>query len=84
MTGPVNGAQYAFVGWAVSFLWRGTSGLSEMYGYIWYLHAFLTGAFLVYLPFSRLFHIIIAPLVMVLNALDSSHRGHRPPAHTMR
>ncbi len=73
LTVPAGGAHFAFVGWALSFLWRGTHGLSEIYGYIWYLHAFLTGAFLVYLPFSRLFHIIIAPLVTVLNALDSSH-----------
>jgi nitrate reductase gamma subunit len=84
MTGAAGDARFAFVGWALSFLWRGTHGLSEIYGYIWYLHAFLTGAFLVYLPFSRLFHIIIAPLVAVLNALDSSHHHQDRPLHRIR
>jgi predicted CXXCH cytochrome family protein len=81
MTGAAGDARLAFVGWALSFLWRGTRGLSEIYGYIWYLHAFLTGAFWVYLPFSRLFHIIIAPLVAVLSALNSSHHRQDEPPH---
>ena len=48
----------------------GIHGLSEIYGYIWYLHAFLTAAFLVYLPFSKMFHLIMAPVVIALNAGD--------------
>jgi predicted CXXCH cytochrome family protein len=80
LTAPASGAHFAFVGWALSSLWRGIPNLSEIYGYIWYLHALLTGAFLVYLPFSKLFHVMMAPLVMVLNALDSSHdRQDQPP-----
>ncbi|MBI4966150.1 MAG: cytochrome c3 family protein [Desulfomonile tiedjei] len=76
MTGPAEGARWAFVGWALSFAWRGTAGLNEIYGYVWYLHAFLTGAFLLYLPFSGMVHVVMAPLVSVLNAADRFH-GHR-------
>ncbi len=80
LTGAAGGANFAFVGWALSLLWRGIHGLSEIYGYIWYLHAFLTAAFLVYLPFSKMFHLIMAPVVIALNAGDSSHhRRNHPP-----
>jgi len=70
MSPSAQGGHWAFVGWALSFLWQGTSGLTEIYGYIWYLHAVLTGAFLLYLPFSGLFHLVMAPLVAALNAAD--------------
>ncbi|MGD9188614.1 MAG: hypothetical protein PVI89_10395, partial [Desulfobacteraceae bacterium] len=43
-------------------------GLSGLYGYIWYLHAILTGAFIAYIPFSRMMHIIMSPVVMAMNA----------------
>jgi nitrate reductase gamma subunit len=36
------------------------------------VHAALTGAFIVYLPFSRLLHIILSPVVLALNA-GTSH-----------
>jgi nitrate reductase gamma subunit len=72
LTQATGGASFAFVGWALSLLWRGESNLSEIYGYIWYSHAILTAAFLVYLPFSGMFHMIMAPVVMALNATDNS------------
>jgi nitrate reductase gamma subunit len=74
MTGAPGDAQWAFVGYGLSLLFLDASGLTEVYGYIWYIHAILTGAFLAYLPFSRLFHIIMAPVVLVMNAI--SERGH--------
>jgi nitrate reductase gamma subunit len=40
---------------------------------VWYLHAVFTGAFIVYLPFSRMLHMIMAPVVMAMNAASSSH-----------
>jgi len=73
LTGDTAGTHYALVGWAVSFLWRGTAGLSETYGYIWYIHALLTAAFLVYLPFSGMFHFVASPLVTVFNAAAPLH-----------
>jgi len=74
MTGAPGDAPWAFVGYGLSLLFLDTSGLTEFYGYIWYVHAILTGAFVAYLPFSRLFHIIMAPVVLVMNAV--SERGH--------
>ena len=74
MTGAPEYAQYAFVGYGLSLLFSGASGLTRAYGYIWYMHAILTGAFVAYLPFSRLFHIIMAPVVLAMNAV--SDRGH--------
>lgn len=69
MTGHPGGAGYAFLGNVISILFSDPSGLPEAYGYLWYAHAFLTGAFVAYLPFSRLLHIIVAPLVLAMNAV---------------
>ena len=74
MTGSPAGASWAFVGDAVSRMLIGLE-LTGFYGYGWYLHALLTGAFVVYLPFSRMFHMIMAPVVLAMNAASSSHNG---------
>jgi nitrate reductase gamma subunit len=76
MTGSPEGASWAFVGDAVSRMLTGLE-LTNTYGYVWYLHAILTGAFVVYLPFSRLFHMIMAPVVLAMNAADKEHRGRK-------
>jgi len=71
MTGSPQGAPYAFVGDAISRMLAGFE-LTGIYGYVWYLHAILTGAFLVYLPFSRMFHMIMAPVSLAMNAADKA------------
>jgi nitrate reductase gamma subunit len=68
MTGYPDGSAYAFLGYALSQVFKGASGLTGVYGYLWYVHAILTGAFVAYLPFSRLAHIITAPFVLAVNA----------------
>ena len=73
LTGAGSMAGGAFVGYPLSFLFSGMTGLSGIYGYVWYLHAILTGAFVAYLPFSKLMHIIMAPVVLAMNALESKH-----------
>ena len=75
MTGYPTGSSYAFIGDAVSRFFFGVTGLEDIYGYVWYLHAVLTGAFVAYLPFSRMFHIILAPVLLALNAADGEHRA---------
>jgi hypothetical protein len=72
MTGSPAGASWAFVGDAFSRMLTGLE-LTGFYGYVWYLHAILTGAFVAYLPFSRMFHMIMAPVVLAMNAA-SEHR----------
>jgi nitrate reductase gamma subunit len=67
MTGSPSGAEFAFVGYALSRLLTGID-LTGLYGYVWYGHAILTGAFVAYLPFSRMIHMITVPIALALNA----------------
>ena len=75
LTGADGAAAFAFVGYGLSRLFAGLTGLDGIYGYLWYGHAVLTAAAVVYLPFSRLMHVILAPVVMAVNAA-SGHREH--------
>lgn len=68
MTGAQEPACYAFIGYYMSKLFAGMTGITDIYGYVWYLHAILTGAFVAYLPFSKMMHIIMSPVVMAMNA----------------
>jgi nitrate reductase gamma subunit len=75
MTGAPPGAGYGFIGYAVALLFTGSAGLSAAYGYLWYVHAVLTGIFVAYLPFSRLIHIIVGPVVLAMNAVSEFEHG---------
>ena len=75
MTGWPGNAEYAVIGFGISMLFSDPAGLTELYGYIWYIHAILTGAFVAYLPFSRLLHIIVAPVVLAMNAISEHDHG---------
>ncbi len=74
MTGSPPGAEFAFVGYGLSRLFTGVD-LTNVYGYMWYAHAILTGAFVAYLPFSRMIHMITVPISLALNS--GSEHGHR-------
>ncbi|MFC1816236.1 respiratory nitrate reductase subunit gamma [Thermodesulfobacteriota bacterium] len=75
MTGWPPGSGYALAGYGISLLFSGMPRLNQIYGFIWYLHAVFAGAFIAYLPFSRLIHIIMAPLVLALNAVtEADHK----------
>ena len=76
MTGFPEGSSYAFVGYSIGWLFFTASSLTSVYGWVWYVHAVLTGAFIAYLPFSRLLHIIISPIVLLGNAA-SRHENVR-------
>jgi nitrate reductase gamma subunit len=76
MTGFPEGSCYAFLGYAIGRLFFSASSIVNVYGYIWYLHAILTGAFIAYVPFSKLLHVIISPLVLMGNAV-SKEKAHR-------
>ena len=73
MTGTPQGSQYAFLGYVISRLFNELN-LTDIYGYMWYVHAILTGAFVAYLPFSRMFHMIMAPVSLAINAAAQKHR----------
>jgi hypothetical protein len=76
MTGYPPGSGFAFVGDAISRFFYRSSGLEDIYGVVWYTHAVLTGFFVAWLPFSRMFHIVLAPVLLAVNAAG----GHRTPA----
>lgn len=75
MTGAPAGSEYAFIGYALSGLFGGVGDVSGAYGWVWYLHALFTGAFIAYLPFSRLMHIILAPVTLSMNAAKDDHHA---------
>ena len=65
MTGWPVGSHYAFIGYGISLLLKGMTGLTSIYGYVWYMHAILTGIFVAMIPFTRMIHIITAPVVLM-------------------
>jgi nitrate reductase gamma subunit len=69
MTGYPPGSLWSFAGYGLGIFCAGLT-LNGVYGYVWYLHAVLTGAFVAYIPFSRLAHIILAPVVLAMNAAN--------------
>ena len=75
MTGWPQGSGFAFIGYGISQFFTTGASLNLAYGYVWYLHAVFTGAFFVYLPFSRLSHIIIAPFVLAMRAVEEEKHG---------
>jgi nitrate reductase gamma subunit len=68
MTGQWAGDQYAFIGYALSAFFSDFD-LTIVYGYMWYCHAIFTGVFLVCLPFNRMFHMLMAPVVLAVGAV---------------
>lgn len=75
MTGVSGRA--AFLGYIISGAFTAGPALGRAYGYVWYLHAALTGAFVAYLPFSRMFHILVAPMALAARAVRRGrHAAH--------
>ncbi|EMS81484.1 cytochrome c3 family protein [Desulfotignum phosphitoxidans] len=70
MTGWPNGSQAAFAGYGISLLCKDMMGLNDIYGYVWYAHAILTAVFIALIPFTRMRHIITAPIVLVINSVS--------------
>jgi nitrate reductase gamma subunit len=40
-----------------------------VYAYLWWVHAALVSAFVAYLPFSKLFHILAGPMLLTMRGL---------------
>jgi hypothetical protein len=74
MTGYPPGSGFAFVGDAISRFFHRSTGLEDIYGWVWYAHAVLTGLFVAWLPFSRMFHIVLAPVLLAVNAAGRHKR----------
>jgi hypothetical protein len=68
MTGWPGGTGWAFLGYGISLLFKDMTGLTDIYGIFWHVHAILTGIFIALIPFTRMSHIITAPIVLIMNA----------------
>jgi nitrate reductase gamma subunit len=77
MTGRPAGTGYSFAGYWISLWFSPSRGLPDIYSFFWYMHAVLTGLFIAYIPFSRLLHMILAPVVISINAVSSPHGALR-------
>jgi nitrate reductase gamma subunit len=67
---PLSVAVPSFLGSPISlFLGLFPIRWEVVYPYGWYIHAILTGALIAYLPFSKMFHILVSPLVFMIKAL---------------
>jgi nitrate reductase gamma subunit len=74
MAGLSESGFHAPLGYFISKLFSNPTRLIDLYGHVWYGHAALTAAFFGYLPFSRLRHIMMAPLMLAVGSVPS-HRG---------
>jgi nitrate reductase gamma subunit len=75
---PWSSAKYSFVGVWVAGLWPSAQVAAGWYAPLWWGHAAMSLAFVVCLPFTKLFHMIASPLSLLLN--DQEARSEPPPA----
>lgn len=75
---PWSAAKYSFAGAWVASLWAGPHGAASWYAPIWWGHAAMSLAFVVCLPFTKLFHMMASPLSLLLNEREA--RSEPPPA----
>ncbi len=67
---PPSVAIASFIGYPLSlFLGLFPIRWDWIYPYGWYVHAILTGLFIIYLPFSKMFHILVSPIVLFMNSV---------------
>ena len=83
MAGLSESGFHAPLGYFISKLFSNPTRLIDVYGNVWYAHAAFTAAFIAYLPFSRLRHIIMAPLMLAVGSVTTSRGGKkiRPRVH---
>jgi hypothetical protein len=76
MTGWPLGAHYALIGYGVSLMVQGMTGVTDIYGYVWYAHAILTGVFVAMIPFTRMIHMLTTPLVLMAEVRSRIQANH--------
>ena len=58
---PVWGP-WSFMGWRLNFLWSNEQSARTIYPFLWWFHALISFGMIAYLPYSRLFHLLAAPV----------------------
>ena len=59
-------SRWSFAGLWATRLWSGPETSLSMYPYLWWMHAVLSLGFIAYIPFSKLFHVVAAPVGIYL------------------
>lgn len=77
MAGLPESGFHAPIGYFLSKLFSKPSHLIDVYGNVWYAHVAMTAAFVAYLPFSRMRHIIMAPLMLTAGSVKTSGGGKK-------
>lgn len=73
---PFNVGIYSFLGWiVVAALYPLHLPWSSIYPYLWYIHAALAAALIAYLPFSKMLHVLVSPLIVTVNAVRKEVAG---------
>jgi len=68
---PITVALSSFLGYPISLLLDLFPARWEtVYPYGWYVHAVLTGLLVAYLPFSKMFHILVSPFVLAVKGVS--------------
>ena len=65
-----TGTPYAFVGYLLSRMLPSVTDIALIHSYFWYAHFILMAGLVVYLPFSRLKHMLMGPISV---AIQSAH-----------
>jgi nitrate reductase gamma subunit len=75
MTGFPGTGGYAPLGLLIGKLFAGSSLVPvDIYQTFWYVHAGFNAIFIAYIPFSRLLHIIQAPIVLMIGSGSGHER----------
>ena len=82
-------AGWSFAGYWVSLLWSPSDPPVSLYPYFWWSHAFISLGFIAALPYSKLFHILAAPLHIYLSdepalLVSTEMRGDEGEAYSFR
>lgn len=68
--GSEAGPSFAGAFLAQLFLPLGAESLASLYGTLWYLHAIVTAVTVACIPFTRLRHVVTAPIFLIVQALQ--------------
>ncbi|MFW6115324.1 MAG: heterodisulfide reductase-related iron-sulfur binding cluster [Thermodesulfobacteriota bacterium] len=60
--------RWSFAGYGVSLLWSDSQRALSWYPFCWWTHALLSLGLIAYIPYSKLFHILAAPVSIYLEA----------------
>ena len=75
---PWSQAKYSFVGSLIAGLWPSAQAAAGWYAPLWWGHAAMSLTFVACLPFTKLFHMLVSPISLLLN--DREARSEPPPA----